>query len=45
MGACSTHERENECIQICGRKNLKKSLGGPRRRREVNIKMDLKEIG
>jgi hypothetical protein len=41
-GAC----RDKECIQKPSRKTLRKRpLGRPRRRCEINIKMDLKKIG
>jgi hypothetical protein len=44
--ACSTHGREEECIQDFGGKpEGNRPLGRPRRRWEDNIKMDLREIG
>jgi hypothetical protein len=39
---CTTHGRVEKCIQNCGRESEgKRSLGRPRRRLEVDIKMDL----
>jgi hypothetical protein len=42
--ACSTHEREAECIQSLSAKE-NRSVGRPRHRYEDNIKMDIREIG
>jgi hypothetical protein len=44
-GACSTHgENRNVYRTLVGKPEGKRSLGGPRRRWEDNIKIDLREI-
>jgi hypothetical protein len=44
--ACSTNgENRNEYRMLVGKPEGKTPLGRPRRRREDNIKMDLREIG
>jgi hypothetical protein len=44
--ACGTHgEKTNTYRILVGKPEGKKSLGGPRRRCEDNINMDLREIG
>jgi hypothetical protein len=44
-GACSTHEKDEKLYKILVRKpDGKRPLGIPRRRREGNIRMDLKKI-
>jgi hypothetical protein len=40
-----TGEKRNVCRGLVGKPIGKKPLGGPRRRWENNIKMDLREIG
>jgi hypothetical protein len=45
-GACSTNGRVEEIIQGFGKKTeRKRSLGRSSRRREENIKKDVKEVG
>jgi hypothetical protein len=45
-GACSTHEAKRNAYRILvGEPEGKRPLGGPRRRWEDNIRMDLREIG
>jgi hypothetical protein len=45
-GACSTNvEKRNEYKILVGKPEGKRPLGGPRRRWEDNIKMDLRETG
>ena len=46
-GACSTYGGEDRRIQGFGggKPERKRQLGRPRRRWEVNIKMDLQEVG
>jgi hypothetical protein len=45
-GACSTNgERRSAYKMLVGSPEGKRPLGRPRRRREDNIKMDLREIG
>jgi hypothetical protein len=42
-GACSTYREQEICIQdFGGEKWGKRSFGRPKRRREYNIKMDLR---
>jgi hypothetical protein len=45
-GACSTHRREEKCIQVSvGKPERKKPLGGLRHRwEEDNIRIDIREI-
>jgi hypothetical protein len=44
--ACSTHGGKRNAYRILVRKpGRKRPLGRPRRRREDNIKMDIREIG
>jgi hypothetical protein len=44
--ACSTHrEKRNAWRILAGKPEGRRPLGGPRRRWEDNIKMDLREIG
>jgi hypothetical protein len=44
--ACSTHGKKRNAYRILVEKpERKRPLGRPRRRWEVNIKMDLREIG
>jgi hypothetical protein len=44
-GTCSTHARDEKCIQYFGWEHEgKRPLGSHRRRREDNIRMDLREI-
>jgi hypothetical protein len=44
--ACRTHGAEEEAYRIFVEKREgKRPLGRPRRKREVNMKMDLREIG
>jgi hypothetical protein len=38
-------EKKNACRILVGMPKVKRPLGRPRRRREDNIKMDLREIG
>jgi hypothetical protein len=47
MGAvCSTNERDEKCIQnLVGKPEGKRPFGRPRHRWEVNIVMDLRELG
>jgi hypothetical protein len=45
-GACSTDWRDEKCIKyFVGKSEEKRSLGRPRRRWEVNIRMHLRETG
>jgi hypothetical protein len=45
-GACSAHGEDEKCVQILvGKPEGKRPLGRPKRRRDDNIEMDLKEIG
>jgi hypothetical protein len=45
-GACSTYEGEERFIQgFDGKPEVKRPLGRPRRRSEMNIKIDHKEVG
>jgi hypothetical protein len=45
-GECSTCGGDEKCIDFfVGKHERKRPLGGPRRRREDNIKMDPREIG
>jgi hypothetical protein len=45
-GTCGTHGGREKCLQgLVGRPEVKRPLGRPRRRRDDNIKMDLREIG
>jgi hypothetical protein len=45
-GTCSTHGKGRDVYRVLvGRPEGKRSLERPRRRREDNIKMDLREIG
>jgi hypothetical protein len=45
-GAYSKYEREGRCIQgLVGKPEGKRPFGRPRCRWEVNIKMDLQEVG
>jgi hypothetical protein len=45
-GTCSTHGRDEKCIQYLGWKTEgKRLLGRPKRRWKDNIRVDLKEIG
>jgi hypothetical protein len=45
-GACGTHGGGERCLQGFGwSPERKRPLGGPWRRREDNIKMDLRKIG
>jgi hypothetical protein len=44
--ACSTNgKKRNACMILVGKPERKRPLGRPRRRRMVNIKMGLREIG
>jgi hypothetical protein len=45
-GTCGTHgDRRSVYRVLVGRPEVKRTLGGSRRRWEDNIKLDLKEIG
>jgi hypothetical protein len=45
-GACSKHgDRRGACRVLVGKPEGKRQLGRPRRRWEVNIMMDLQEVG
>ena len=45
-GACSAYGGEERIIRVLvGKPEGKRPLGRPRRRRENDIKMDLKEVG
>jgi hypothetical protein len=46
-GTCGTHGRGEECVQgfLMGKPEEKRPLGGPRRRWEDGIRIDLGEIG
>jgi hypothetical protein len=45
-GTCGTHGEGRGVYRVLvGRTEGKRPLGGPRRRREDNIKVDLREIG
>jgi hypothetical protein len=45
-GTCGTHgERKGVYRFVVGRPEVKRPLGGPRRRWEDNIKLSLREIG
>jgi hypothetical protein len=40
------HEGEKRCMQgLVGKLEGKRPLGRPRHRREINVKMDLQEVG
>jgi hypothetical protein len=44
-GVCSTHGRENKCIQcLIGKVEGKRPVGRPRRRWYDNIRTDFREI-
>ena len=44
-GACSRYREVRGACRVLARKSEgKRQLGGPRRRREDNIKMDLQEV-
>jgi hypothetical protein len=44
--ACSTHGAEDECVfNINGKSRRKETIRKARRRREDDIKMNLREIG
>jgi hypothetical protein len=44
--ACVSHEREEECVKVCGGKDTRKEpLRRPRSRWEDNIEMHLRDIG
>jgi hypothetical protein len=45
-GACSTHGKDEKCVQdFCLKTSRKRAVGRPSRRWEDNIKTDLKERG
>ena len=44
-GACSAYEEEGIYRVLVGKSEGKRPLGRPRRRWEVNIKMDLQKVG
>jgi hypothetical protein len=44
-GACSTHGRDEKCMQnLVGKPECVRPLGRPRRRREDNIRINVREM-